>query len=218
MTSRAGENAEALKTPRAAGVAGVLFSVLFLTALALLLGFSESRSLEPADWVDSEGWKVRVALNLVPFSGIAFLWFVGVLRDRLGAREDRLFATVFLGSGLLFVALLFVSASVVGALLLGATANTPMEGTDTSTMRLVRQLAYNLAGVYALKMAAVFMLTASTLILRTRFTRRWVAFIGYGGAAVILLGSQWLDWTMLLFPLWVLAVSASILADEFARP
>ena len=60
---------------------------------------------------------MRLALELVPFSGIAFLWFIGVIRSRLGHREDKLFATVFLGSGLLFVAMLFAGAAGIGALL-----------------------------------------------------------------------------------------------------
>ena len=59
---------------------------------------------------------MAIALNLVPFAGIAFLWFIGVLRDRIGEREDRFFATVFLGSGLLFVAMIFVAAGIGGAL------------------------------------------------------------------------------------------------------
>jgi hypothetical protein len=42
-----------------------------------------------------------LAVNQVPFAGIAFLWFIGMLRDRLGEFEDRFFATVFFGSGLL---------------------------------------------------------------------------------------------------------------------
>ena len=58
---------------------------------------------------------VAIALNLIPFAGIAFLWFVGVLRDRIGERVDRFFATVLLGSGLLFVAMLFVGAAVAAA-------------------------------------------------------------------------------------------------------
>ena len=53
---------------------------------------------------------VAIAVNLVPFAGIAFLWFIGVIRDRIGQHEDRFFATVLLGSGLIFVAMLFVSA------------------------------------------------------------------------------------------------------------
>jgi MFS family permease len=60
---------------------------------------------------------VVLALNLVPFAAIAFLWFIGVVRDRIGQREDRFFATVFLGSGLLFVAMLFVPSAVTAAIL-----------------------------------------------------------------------------------------------------
>ena len=56
------------------------------------------------------------AFGLVPFAGIGFLWFVAVLRDRVGDAEDRFFATVFLGSGLLFVAMLFVASAVAASL------------------------------------------------------------------------------------------------------
>jgi hypothetical protein len=42
-----------------------------------------------------------VGLYLAPFAGIAFLWFIAAIRSQLGEREDRFFATVFLGSGLL---------------------------------------------------------------------------------------------------------------------
>jgi hypothetical protein len=60
----------------------------------------------------------ELQLNAVPFAGIAFLWFMGVLRDRLGAKEDRFLATVFLGSGLLFLAMLFVAAAFLGGILI----------------------------------------------------------------------------------------------------
>src|SRR5260370_28683872 len=105
-----------LRTPRAAAVAGIVFSVLLIAAFVLL------RLSVPADprvagtWLTDSGRRVAVAigLNLVPFAGIAFLWFIGVLRDRIGEREDRVFATVFLGSGLVFLAMLFVAAAVRG--------------------------------------------------------------------------------------------------------
>jgi hypothetical protein len=216
MSSSADGTPKRLETPRAAAVAGILFSVLFLAAVALLLEFARIRSFETADWLGSQAWKVGVALNLIPFSGIAFLWFVGVLRDRLGAREDRLFATVFLGSGLLFVGMIFVSASAVGAIVFNF-ADTLPAAEHVPAIRLVRFFAYNLASIYALKMAAVFTMTASTLILRTRFTARWVAFAGYASAAVLLIASQTLYWTIFLFPLWILIVSVTILHDEFGR-
>ena len=70
--------------------------------------------MELAAWLRQSARRVTLALNLVPFAGIAFMWFLGVLRDRLGALEDKFFATVFLGSGLMFLGMLFVAASAGG--------------------------------------------------------------------------------------------------------
>ena len=52
---------------------------------------------------------------LMPFAGIAFLWFIGVVRDGFGRFEDKFFSSVFIGSGLLFLAMMFVASAVVGA-------------------------------------------------------------------------------------------------------
>jgi len=205
-----------LKTPRAAAIAGILFSVLLFIALVLLLHSVQVRSTDRGEWLGRDTWSVALALNLVPFSGIAFLWFIGVLRDRLGAAEDRLFATVFLGSGLLFVALLFASASTIGAILVvHAAAPTELQG--STAFMIARAFAYNLTTIYALKVAAVFLMTASTIVLRTAITARWTAILGYLAAATILLGSQIFDWTIFMFPTWVLIVSINILVENY-RP
>jgi hypothetical protein len=102
-----------LKTPRAAAIAGIVFSVLFIAAFSLLLAYVPSDPAESGEWLKTSSGFVAFALNLLPFAGIAFLWFVGALRDRLGQLEDRFFATVFLGSSLLFLAMLFTLASIV---------------------------------------------------------------------------------------------------------
>lgn len=203
-----------LKTPKAAAVAGILFSVLLLSALVLVLQTLRLHPEDPGDWVGAQSWKVALALNLIPFAGIAFLWFMGVLRDRLGDQENRLFATVFLGSGLLFVGMLFVAASAIGAILL-THATRPGELAGTVTFTLARSFAYNLASIYAMKVSSVFLLTASTIVLRTGITARWTAFAGYAAAAIILLGSHLVDWTFLVFPLWVLIVSCDILVRQY---
>ena len=101
-----------LKTPKAAAIAGVLFSVLLFIAFWLFRISVPADPLEPGAWLQADVGRVTLALNLVPFAGVAFLWFIGVLRDRLGEREDRFFATVFLGSGLLFLAMLFAARTV----------------------------------------------------------------------------------------------------------
>jgi hypothetical protein len=107
-----------LKTPRAAAIAGILFSVLLITGLLLFRLSVRADPLEAGTWLKTSSNRVALALNLVPFAGIAFLWFIGVLRDRLGELEDRFFATVLLGSGLLFLAMLFASASVAGGIII----------------------------------------------------------------------------------------------------
>ena len=205
---------EGLKTPRAAAVAGILFSVLLLSATFLLLQTLRLDPRDPGDWLKGQTWKVALALNLIPFAGIAFLWFMGVLRDRLGSQENKLFATVFMGSGLLFVGLLFGSASAIGAILVVHTA-LPQELAGSVTFVLARALAYHLTSVYGLKMAGVFLLTASTILIRTGITARWTAILGYAAAAFILIGSHLVDWTFVIFPIWVLIVSADVLIREY---
>jgi hypothetical protein len=101
-----------LKTLRAAAIAGIRFSVLLIAGLLLFRLSVRADPLEAGAWLKTSSRTIALGLNLVPFAGIAFLWFIGVLRDRLGELEDRFFATVFLGSGLLFLAMLFASAAL----------------------------------------------------------------------------------------------------------
>ena len=95
----------------------------------------------------SEATAALVGLYLVPFSGIALLWFIGVIRDRIGEREDRFFATVFLGSGLLFIAMLFAAAAVLGGLIAGDRFGTASP-TDLATVGFARSVGYWFLFVY----------------------------------------------------------------------
>jgi hypothetical protein len=205
-----------LKTPKAAAVAGIVFSILLMSSLVLLRLSVPDTPLESGTWLGTDAGRVTTALNLVPFSGIAFLWFIGVLRARLGDLEDRFFATVFLGSGLLFLALLFVAAATAGAVLIAHSARA--DGlTQTSTFTLARALSYGIMNIYAVKVAGVFMITTSTIAIFTHIAARWIAYLGYVLAALLLLGGAFTDWAFLVFPLWVLLMSCDILIDNF-RP
>jgi hypothetical protein len=206
-----------IRAPRAAAIAGIVFSVLLITALLLLRLSVSVDPLKPEAWLKMSHGKVILALNLVPFAGIAFLWFIGVLRDRLGALEDRFFATVFLGSGLLFLAMLFVGAAALGALILAYGAE-PQDLIRSPTFALARALISNIVNIYAIKMAAVFMIVTSTLAIRTGFTSRWIAFMGYALSLPLLFGSRFLDWGFGVFPVWVFLISFYILVDNLLRP
>ncbi|VFU10922.1 conserved membrane protein of unknown function [Methylocella tundrae] len=202
-----------LRTPRAAAIAGIIFSILLICSLWLLWRSVPVDPLEAGSWLHTHSRRVSLALNFVPFAGVAFFWFLGVLRDRLGQREDQFFATVFLGSGLIFLGMLFVAASAMGGLILAYSAASG-ELPGSATFAFARAFTYNVMQIYALKMAGVFMITTSTLALKTNLTARWIALLGYALAALLLVGSGYLDWVLFIFPAWVLLVSLYILIDN----
>jgi hypothetical protein len=189
-----------LRTPRAAAVAGIIFSVLLIAELVLLRVSVPAHPAVPGSWLTNSQHRAQVA--------IAFLWFIGVLRDRIGEREDRFFATVFLGSGLLFVAMIFVAAAIAGGLIAAASSSPPGGG----TLALGRIVTATLVNVYAMRMAAVFTLTTVTIARRTEIVSRWLTVAGLVSALVLLIGVGFSPWVELLFPLWILALSIDILA------
>jgi hypothetical protein len=205
-----------LRAPRAAAIAGIVFSILLISSFVIFRRSVPANPLEAGAWLQTRSNMVALALNLVPFAGIAFLWFIGVLRDRLGEREDRFFETVFLGSGLLFLALLFFSAAVAGGIIIAHTANAERL-LGSSTFSFGRAVAYEIMNVYAIKMAGVFMIATSTLAVRTGFIARWIAYLGYVLAVLLLLSSRYIEGILLMFPLWVFLVSAYILIDNRRR-
>jgi len=206
-----------LKTPRAAAIAGILFSVLLIAGLFLFRLSVRADPLEAGAWLKTSSKTIALGLNLIPFAGIAFLWFIGVLRDRLAELEDRFFSTVFFGSGLLFLAMLFASAATGGGIIIAYNAR--HEGLlDSPTFTFARAVTYEIMNLYAVKMAAVFMISTSTLAIRTGVIARWIAFLGYAFALFLLLSGRYIEWILMLFPLWMLLVSIHILIDNLRQP
>ena len=203
-----------LTTPRAAALAGILFSVLLIISLVLIRVSVPPDPRDSGDWLTSSGRTVTLALNLVPFAGIAFLWFIGVIRDRLGEYEDKLFATVFLGSGLLFLAMLFASAATAAGVIMAAEV-VGAGATAGGVYSFGRAATYVALNTYAMRMAGVFMISACTMFARTGVMPRWMAWLGYALALILLLSISSFSWVALLFPAWVFAVSVYILIENF---
>jgi hypothetical protein len=207
----------ALSSPPAAAVAGVLFALLFTTSL-VLLRLSIPDELEPnGDWLDEAATtRISVGLALIPFAGIAFLWFLGVIRDRFKDAEDQLFASVFLGSGLLFLAMIFVSAALAG----GIVASVPLVTDEESRAEVAnfgQAVMLQVSNIYALRMAGVLLISLGTMWLRTGVLPRWLAIATYVVAAVLLVVTSVSLWVTLIFPAWVLGVSMLILYMNFRR-
>jgi hypothetical protein len=199
-----------LRAPRAGAIAGIVFSILFIISLVLIRISVPATPGDAGTWLSHSVKSIRLALDLLPFAGIAFLWFIGVMRDRMGAKEDRFFATVFLGSGLLFLAMIFTYSAVLGGLIM-AYAAIPGKLIDSGIYTFARTVAYQITAVYAVRMAAVFMISTCTLAIRIAMFPRWMAFLGYALALLLLIRSGRLYWDPLVFPLWVLVISVYVL-------
>jgi hypothetical protein len=201
--------AQELRTPTAAAVAGLVFSGI-LIAVLVLLHTSMPTGEAVVDWVDDPGRRraVRIATSLIPFAGISFLWFIGVIRTRIGAREDKLFATVFLGSGLLFVGLLFTSSAFLGTVLILFDRGMTVGADSMVTMQI---LTRELMGTFGTRMAAVFTISVSSVGLRTRVVPRWLVAVGLLTGLALLISPPLSRWTQLVFPAWVLLFSCNIL-------
>jgi hypothetical protein len=205
------------RAPRSAGIAGIAFSMLFVGAIVLLMQTPPKGASEAGlvDWFEQQV-KAPVtiaALYLMPFAGIAFLWFIGVIRDRIGVREDRFLSTVFLGSGLLFVAMLWAAAAALASVVASNRfdAAPPLSAT---TLENVRSLAAAFLFGMGARAAGVFMIVTSTIALRTSTFPRWLVIAGYVIALVMVLSLSLLQWIILLFPVWVFLMSLYILNSE----
>jgi hypothetical protein len=195
---------------------GILFALLLAAAIVLVrIAIPDESGNVGGNWATDPSRRrtVQTALNLIPFAGILFLWFMGAVRARIGEAEDKFFATGVLGSGLLFVATLFGAAASAGGLLVTAGAS----GAD-SKMQLWsfgRHFTFSLLTTYSMRMAAVFTFSTSNIGHRLGVLPRWLSFLGYLVALTLLLVTGSIAWSELVFPLWALVVSLHILVASF---
>ena len=203
-----------LRTPRAAAIAGIIFAGFQIYSYYLLQTSIPSDPMDQNEWLTNRVEQITLALGLLPFAGIAFLWFIGVLRDRLGHLEDQFFSTLFLGSGLLYLAMSFASASIAGGLL-AVVSIEPDIFTINEIWVFGRSIIFKFNNVYAIRMAGMFMFVLGTIWVKTGLMPRWMAILTYMVALSLIIAISFYPWTTLFFPLWVLLISAYILVLNF---
>ena len=206
-----------VRSPRSAAIAGIIFSLLMAASMILLYN---SVTASPADigneWLETWSGAATVVLVLVPFAGIALLWFTGVMRDLVGDREDRFFSTVFLGSGIIIVVLLYTWAAAFGAIFSTYAAAADLL-VDNDIYIYASLFMNQIIGNYFLRMAAVYMLSIGSLWIRTDAVPRWLTIVTYAVAVGFLLFASVLQWARFIFPAWVFLVSVYILILNYRR-
>lgn len=187
-------------------IAGIVFAVtmtatlyLFRSAFPVQEALTPTRVPTPDDI--SRG---RLALSLLPYVGISFLWFMGALNYSLGRADNRLFTTVFLASGILFIGVSFV-AGAVGAAELAAFS----QGLDISReSRLIPGVTVNeLLINYAARMAAVFSLAISTFGRLRGILPPWLSWLGAATGIFLLLVPFGVPHVQFVFPAWIALLS-----------
>lgn len=199
-----------VRAPKSAAFAGLVFGLILGAVLYLLhSAIPQSTPASPTWLADlSQRAAVERALALIPFAGIAFLWFIAVVRSEVGREGDRFLETVFLGSGLLFVAMLFSAAAVLmSALALSDAGVTVPEETAAQAAAL----ASALLGSFGARMAAVFAMAVSSAGVRGGSMPRPLVALGYVTGLLLLLTPPLPPWAQFLFPLWVISLSIHVL-------
>jgi hypothetical protein len=207
-------------SPRRAAVLtatlGIVHATLFLVSVWLFAGVPGPRAPDAelaAFYASPERQRViLVWLYLMPFAGIAFLWFVVALRmwiNESARRENVLLSNVQLVSGVLFLALFFAGAAATAAMATGVEfSDAPI---DPAVARQLPLLGSTLLLVFAMRMAAVFVFATSSIGRSTGVLPRWFTLAGYPVGAFLLLSATFSKALVLVFPGWVLVLSLLLL-------
>ncbi len=207
--------AERVERPHPAAWAGVAFAVLFLVGFFMLEDVPGAKAtneeLEKHYTSSSRTSVVIAALYVVPFAGIAFIWFLAALRQRVqrvSSREDLLFGTVQLLSGVLFLAMFFVAAAARAAPALAIEVGDSELPEGSRELLIFGQATLM---IFALRSAAIFMIATTTRAARAGVVPRWFRLVSLAAALVLMLSASYVVALVLIFPVWVGAISLFVL-------
>jgi hypothetical protein len=202
---------------------GAVHAILFVVAFVLLAGVPgpEASDEEILAYYSSPSASVpsMVGLYIMPFAAIAFMWFIVALRmwEAFSVRrENLLFSNLQLVSGILYVAMLSVGAAAQGVLAASAVyASGPI---DPVVARQFPLYGSTVIIVFAIRMAAIFVFTTSNIGRSAGVLPRWFAYIGFAVGVFMLLSATLNPVLVLVFPTWLLALSAILLIKARSIP
>jgi hypothetical protein len=209
-----------LRSPESAAIAGILYSVLAVGSLLLLrtIPVDSSDINTVSVWFgDAENRRsLIIGANVAALSAIALLWFVAVIRRRMGNREDKFFSTVFFGSAILYIVIWLVATAAIASIAV-AYERFPDATIDGASLTFLAGFAESLILIMGLRVQGAFVLTTSTLILRTEMLPKWLAYFGYIMGLLMLVLPMGYRPTGTVFPIWVLIVSIALLTSKAAH-
>lgn len=204
---------------------GALHALLFLLSYALLTSAPRvgAPDQELIDFYQSPSRRrlVLVGLQVMPFAGIAFLWFAMALRGWLRAsavRATELVWGLYLASSLLYVAFFFAGAAATSVVALASEHSRATH--DPLLLRTFPQFGSTLLLVFGMRMAAMFVFTTSRLGALAGVVPRWYSLAGLVLGFALLLAPATDRVAVLAFPAWLLGLCVHVWRgrDAFASP
>ena len=203
----------------AAAVAGIICAIgwsLSLRGLLAAPGIGAADREIARFYADpANGTAALVWLQVLVFSTIAFLWFVGVVRGRIGDREPKLFGTVFLGASILLATLLFLGATLLAAP--GVQAALTDKAPDPGSTSLLRAAAAAVLSVFLPRVATLVMFSTASLGRATGGLPRWLVLVTFGIGLFELVNVTVATPTVFLVPAWIALVSVVLLVRHPAH-
>lgn len=206
------------------GWLGIAYAVLLIAALVVLArapGASSTDQEFTDFYTHSTDTRVLVvaAFYLMPFAGIAFMWFAVLLRvwiRRTTSTLDEMYSSAQLVSGILFLGLFFAGAASISVLAVSADFSNAT--IDSASARLFTELGWALIAVFAMRMAAVFIMTTSALGRRHGFLPRWFVITGYIVGLFLLLSASVSTTLVLVMPVWAFIMGGLLLYRSRSLP
>lgn len=197
-------------------IAGIAFAVLYTLSTYLLtrtpLGAASEAEILAYYGDSQQRTLILASMFIMPFAGIAFLYFMVFLRrmaNATGFTISRILANVQLAAGTIFIALLFVATAGLTAV----TASVQFADANVDPL-FARQMSFfstNVILMFGMRMASMFVFTSSSIGRGAGLIPNWFGYIGYAVGVLLLLSATFSAWFALLFPAWVVVACIIIL-------
>jgi hypothetical protein len=202
-----------VRSIEAAAAAGILFGVAASASFAILVGLpgfdATERDIVEFYGDSSQQDRAILGLDLMVLAIVGLLWFIAVIRNRMGDREPKLFSTVFFGSGIIVAIGLLVGAATFASpsILAEGTGRVP----ELEVVTSMRALGITIFIGVVSKIQAMFVLSTGTLGLRTGIFSRWLVVLTVVVGLGLFINVTFFTAGFYMFPAWVVIVSIELL-------
>jgi Domain of unknown function (DUF4386) len=203
------------------GIAAIVFAVLFVVGFLLVADTPEGDASN-AEWVrhfaDSDNRRmIIIGVVVWAVAMLAFLVFVGVLRERLrnASPGAEWISTVAFACGLVFAAMLATAGLGAGSVAASVEFGDAPVPRDANVLRTFDSLGFGALLLFGAAAAGLLIITTSVVAGRAALLPRWLVVAGYIAGVIVLLGGLFFI-PLVLFVLWMLVVGIVMLRGSGA--